>query len=55
MKNTLQKIVDTVNFLAIPVAGAMAIWIAGDWAIYTTAFAGAINGIWAFAKLFVKD
>lgn len=57
--NVLNNIVETVNYIATPfaiaAAGVAAIWgYTIDWSIYTAAFAGMVNGIWAFVKLFIK-
>lgn len=59
-KDVCEKIVATVNYLAVPVAvaagGVAAIWgyPAFDISVYTVAFAGVVNSVWEFVKLFMK-
>ena len=47
------KIIETVNYLVIPVAGVAAIWGA-DISVYVAAGAAMINAILEFAKLFLN-
>lgn len=53
------KIVATINYLVTPLAaiitGVAAVWgFSIDWSLYIGAFAGVINSVWEFVKLFVK-
>ena len=50
----IDKIIDTVNYLTVPVAGVAAIWGA-DITVYCAAAGGAIASVLSFVKLFVKD
>lgn len=49
-----QKIIDTINYMVVPVAGAAAIW-GLDITIYTAAAASALSSMFTFVKLFLKD
>ena len=53
-KATMQKIIDTCNYLVVPVAGVAGIW-GYDISVYCAAGFGAITGILSFIKLFLKD
>lgn len=52
-KDTMEKIIKTVEYLAIPVATVAAIW-GFDISVYTTAACGAIVSVLSFVKLFLK-
>lgn len=53
-KSTMQKIIDTCDYLVIPVAGVAAIW-GYDIMIYSAAGFGALASVLSFVKLFLKD
>lgn len=50
----LDKCIETVNYLAVPVATVAGIW-GYDISIYVAAGCGAIASVLSFVKLFVKD
>lgn len=55
-KEVVQKLMDTLNYLVIPVSGAFAIWSTVDISLYVATGVAAANGILQFVKLFVgKD
>lgn len=53
-QTTIDKMIETCNYLVIPVAGVCAIWTDIDTMIYSTAFFGMIASILSFVKLFIK-
>lgn len=53
-KETLNKIIDTVNVLTIPVATVIAIWANIDYGIYVAGTAALICSICEYLKLFCK-
>lgn len=52
-KATMDKIIETVNYLAVPVAVVAGIW-GLDISVYTAAGCGAIASVLEFVKLFLK-
>lgn len=52
-KDICDKIIKTVEYLAIPVATVASIW-GFDISVYTTAGCGAIVGVLTFVRLFLK-
>lgn len=50
----IDKVIQTCEYLVVPVAGVAAIW-GFDWTLYSAAFFGMIISILTFVKLFVKD
>lgn len=53
-KEIIDKVIETVNYLVVPVAAVAAIWGA-DISVYCAAAGGAIASVLKFVKLFVKD
>ena len=53
-KETLNKIIDTVNVLTIPVATVIAIWGSFDASVYVAGTAALICSICEYLKLFCK-
>lgn len=53
-KATLQKIIDTLNVLVIPVSTVIAIWSSFDVSVYVAGGVAAINGVLEYLKLFCK-
>lgn len=54
-KETLQKIIDTLNILVIPVSTVMAIWSSFDLSVYIAGGVATINGVLEYLKLFCKE
>lgn len=54
-KETLNKIIDTLNILVIPVSTVIAIWASIDVSIYVAGGVAAINGVLEYLKLFCKQ
>ena len=54
-KETLQKIIDTLNVLVIPVSTVIAIWASFDLSVYIAGGVAAINGVLEYLKLFCKE
>lgn len=54
-KETLQKIIDTLNTLAIPVGTVIGIWTSLDVMFYVLGGVEAVNGVLEYLKLFCKD
>jgi hypothetical protein len=53
-KDTLDKLIQTCDYLVLPVAGIAAIWGA-DISVYCAAGFGALASVLSFVKLFVKE
>ena len=53
-KETLQKIIDTLNVLVIPVSTVIAIWASLDVSVYVAGGVAAVNGVLEYLKLFAK-
>ena len=53
-KEIIDKVIETINYLTVPVAGVAAIWGA-DITVYVAAACGALASCLEFVKLFVKD
>ena len=53
-KDTIQKLIDTCNYLVVPVSGVAAIWGA-DISVYCAAGFGALASVLTFVKLFAKE
>lgn len=53
-KATLQKIIDTLNVLVIPVSTVIAIWGDFDVSVYVAGGVAAVNGVLEYMKLFCK-
>lgn len=53
-KETIEKIIKTVEYLIVPVAGVAAIW-GFDISVYVAAVAGAIIGVLKCVEVFVKE
>ncbi|MBR4420174.1 MAG: hypothetical protein IKT32_04775 [Clostridia bacterium] len=54
-KETLQKIIDTLNVLVIPVSTVIAIWSSFDVSVYVAGGVAAVNGVLEYLKLFCKE
>lgn len=54
-KETLNKIIDTINVLVAPVCAIVAIWWSTDISIYVAGAAGIANSICEYLKLFCKE
>lgn len=52
-KDIMNKIIETVNYLTIPVAAIGGIW-GVDISVYATAACGAVASVLEFVKLFIK-
>lgn len=53
-KETLQKIIDTLNILVIPASAVCGVW-GFDTSVYIAGGVAAINGILEYLKLFTKE
>lgn len=53
-KETLQKIIDTLNVLVIPVCTVISIWSSFDASVYIAGGVAAINGVLEYLKIFCK-
>ena len=53
-KETLQKIIDSLNILVIPVAAVAGVW-GFDISVYVTGGVAAVNGVLEYMKLFCKE
>ena len=53
-KATLQKIIDTLNILVIPVAAVAGVW-GFDISVYVAGGVAAVNGVLEYMKLFCKE
>lgn len=53
-KETIEKIIKTVEYLIVPVAGVAAIW-GFDISVYVSAVAAAIIGVLKCVEVFVKE
>lgn len=53
-KATLQKVIDTLNVLVIPVSTVIAIWGGFDVSVYVAGGVAAVNGVLEYLKLFCK-
>jgi len=53
-KTTLQKIIDTVNVLTIPVTTVIAIWTSIDYGVYVAGTAAFVCSACEYLKLFCK-
>lgn len=54
-KKTLQKVIDTLNVLVIPVSAVVAIWWDFDISVYVAGGVAAVNGVLEYLKLFCKE
>lgn len=54
-KDVIQKVIDTLNVLAIPVSTVIGIWTSLDVAVYILGGVEAVNGVLEYLKLFCKD
>ena len=54
-KNTIQKVIDTLNVLVIPVSTVIAIWSGFDVSVYVAGGVAAVNGVLEYLKLFCKE
>ena len=52
-KETMDKVIETVNYLAVPTAAIGGIW-GFDISVYVVAGCGAVASILEFVKLFLK-
>lgn len=52
-KKTIDKLIETCEYLVIPVAGVAAIW-GYDWTLYSAAFFGMAISILRFVELCIK-
>ena len=52
-KKTIDKLIETCEYLVIPVAGVAAIW-GYDWTLYSAAFFGMVISILRFVELCIK-
>lgn len=52
--DTLQKIIDTLNVLVIPVCSVIAIWTSFDASVYVAGGVAAVNGVLEYLKLFCR-
>ena len=50
----IDKIIDTLNVLVIPVTTIIAIWTSFDASVYVAGGVAVVNGILEYAKLFCK-
>lgn len=53
-KETIQKIIDTLNVLVIPVSTVIAIWSSFDVSVYVAGGVAAVNGVLEYLKMFCK-
>ena len=53
-KKTLDKIIDTINVLTIPVASVIAIWWETDVAVYVSGAMAIVTSICEYLKYFCK-
>ena len=53
-KDVIQKVIDTLNVLAIPVSTVIGIWTSLDVAVYILGGVEAVNGVLEYLKLFCK-
>ena len=53
-KNNIDKIIDTLNVLVIPVSTVIAIWASFDASVYVAGGVAAVNGVLEYLKLFCK-
>ena len=53
-KETIEKIIKTVEYLIIPVSGVAAIW-GFDVSVYVAAVAAAIIGVLKCVEVFIKE
>ena len=53
-KKTLQKIIDTLNVLVIPVCTVISIWSSFDASVYVAGGVAAVNGVLEYLKVFCK-
>ena len=53
-KATLQKIIDTLNVLVIPVCTVISIWWNFDSSVYVAGGVAAVNGVLEYLKVFCK-
>lgn len=53
-KETVQKIIDTLNILVIPAGAVAGIW-GFDIAVYVAGAVAAVNGVLEYVKIFCKD
>lgn len=54
-KTTLNKIIDTLNILVIPVSSVIAIWWSFDISVYAAGGVAAVNGVLEYMKMFCKE
>lgn len=53
--DTINKVIDTLNILVIPVSSVVAIWASLDVSAYIAGGVAVINSALEYAKLFIKD
>lgn len=53
-KATLQKIIDTLNVLVIPVCTVISIWWNFDSSVYVAGGVAAVNSVLEYLKVFCK-
>lgn len=53
-KDTMDKIIKTINYIPVPVLALGTIW-GFDISVYVTAFCAILSSICEFAKLFIKE
>lgn len=53
-KETCDKLIETVNYLAVPIATVCGIW-GVDISVYVAAGCGTMASVLSFVKLFCKD
>ena len=53
-KKTLQKWIDTLNVLVIPVCTVISIWWTFDASVYVAGGVAAVNGVLEYLKVFCK-
>ena len=53
-KATLQKIIDTLDVLVLPVCAIIAIWSSFDASVYVAGGVAAVNGVLEYLKYFCK-
>ena len=53
-KDTLNKIIDTINILVVPVSAVIAIWSSVDLSVYIAGASAIVCSICEYLKLFCK-
>ena len=54
-KETIDKVIDTLNILVIPVSSVVAIWASLDVSAYVAGGVAVINSALEYWKMFLKD